>query len=134
MTLAELTILSTGIHTQLYDHWGVFISLHLALFGGLFAFDVDVRTSFKVSFLLFYLLFAGINLGISMNLLNQINAIHYDIAALNPLAPQQGHFEMYLVDKDLSYSKPILIVTHVITGALVFLGVVVPSTKRSKSN
>ena len=61
MTFAELVTLSTEIHTQIYEHWSMFISFHLALLGGLFAFDLDVRTSFKWGFLLFYLLFAGVN-------------------------------------------------------------------------
>ena len=62
MTFAELVALSTEIHTQIYEHWSMFISFHLALLGGLFAFDLDVRTSFKWGFLLFYLLFAGVKL------------------------------------------------------------------------
>jgi len=127
MTLAELIIISTEIHTQLYDHWAIFISIHMALLGGLFAFDFDVKTSFKLSLLLFYIVFTGINLSISMNLLNQINAIVNDIQALG--SQPAGHLETYLLYRP-NYAKPGLITVHIITGLLVLVGIFIPSTNR----
>lgn len=129
MTLAELVALSTDIHSQLYEHWSMFISLHLALLGGLIAFDIEVKTSFKFGFLLFYMIFAAINLGISLNLLNQVAAITQDIQALGHQDP--SHLEAYLL-RDLDYSKPVLVITHLITGLMVLASMFIPSKKLSK--
>jgi len=130
MTLFELITLSTELHTQLYDHWGVFISLHIALLGGLFAFDLDIKINFKLGFLLFYALFAGINLAISINLLNQVDAIVHDINILISAAPIQSQLTTYLLNDDLAYSKPILIFTHLVTGAMVLFGIFFPSKNK----
>lgn len=129
MTFAELVALSTEIHTQIYEHWSIFISIHLALLGGLFAFDLDVRTSFKWGFLLFYVLFAGINLAISLNLLNQIDAISYDIQALTDNTAT--HLEAYLLLDELRFSKPVLIVAHLVSGFMVLVGVFIPSKNKT---
>ncbi len=130
MTLFELISLSTELHTQLYEHWGIFISLHVALLGGLFAFDINIKTSFKLSFLLFYVLFAGINLAISINLLNQVEAITIDINTLIGTSPTQSQLTVYLLNDDLAYSKPVLIFTHLLTGLMVLLGIFVPSHRK----
>ncbi len=127
MTLAELITLSTDIHTQLYEHWFIFISLHLALLGGLFAFDIEVKTSFKWGFLLFYGLFAGINLLISINLVNQIDMILLDIQALDAQEVVNSHLGAYLLRNDLGYSKPVLVVSHIIMGLMVLAGIFIPS-------
>lgn len=129
MTLAELIILSTDIHTQLYEHWAIFISLHLALLGGLFAFDIEVKTSFKWGFLFFYGLFASINLLISINLLNQVDMIAFDIKALGDQELASSHLATYLLQQDLSYSEPILVVTHLMMGLMVFIGIFIPSKR-----
>mgnify|MGYP000397285207 CR=1 FL=1 len=130
MTLAELIAISTEIHTQLYDHWSVFISLHLALLGGLFAFDINVKAGFKFGFLLFYMIFAGINLAISINLLNQVVAIADDIRAIGNQSV--SHLESYLLQDDLNYSKPILVSAHIITGLMVLVGIFIPSKNQPK--
>ncbi|MEY8195564.1 MAG: hypothetical protein RPR28_12015 [Cycloclasticus sp.] len=126
LSLFELISLSTQLHTQLYEHWAVFISLHLALLGGLFAFDLNIKTGFKISFLLFYGLFAGINLAVSINLLNQVAAI---VSDLNSLGAEQSQLAVYLQQEDLAYSRPVLIFTHLITGLMVLLGLFIPSKK-----
>ncbi|MEW5007749.1 MAG: hypothetical protein AB1Y36_00555 [Cycloclasticus sp.] len=126
LSLFELISLSTQLHSQLYEHWAVFISLHLALLGGLFAFDLNIKTSFKISFLLFYGLFAGINLAVSINLLNQIAAI---VSDLNTLGAEQSQLAAYLQQEDLAYSRPVLIFTHLLTGLMVLLGLFIPSKK-----
>lgn len=127
MTLAELIALSTDIHTQLYEHWSIFISLHLALLGGLFAFDIEVKTSFKWGFLLFYGLFAGINLLISINLLNQVDMIVLDMQALGVEEMSNNHLGAYLLRDELSFAKPVLVVTHLIMGLMVLAGIFIPS-------
>ena len=131
MTFAELVTLSTEIHTQIYEHWSMFISFHLALLGGLFAFDLDVRTSFKWGFLLFYLLFAGVNFFISLNLLNQVDAITHDIQAL--ASDNVTHLETYLLRDKLQLAKPVLIVAHFISGLMVLIGVFIPSKNQVKN-
>ena len=130
MTFAELVALSTDIHTQIYEHWSIFISIHLALLGGLFAFDLDVKTSFKWGFLLFYVLFAGINFAISLNLLNQVDAIALDIQAF--ASDNATHLETYLLRDELKLSKPVLIVAHFISGLMVLVGVFIPSKNQAK--
>jgi hypothetical protein len=127
MTLAELITLSTNIHTQLYDHWEIFISLHLALLGGLFAFDIEVKTSFKYGFLLFYAIFASINLFISINLLNQVEMIAFDIKSLGGQAVVNSHLASYLLYEVFNYGKPILIGVHLIMALMVLIGIFVPS-------
>ncbi|MFW5450081.1 MAG: hypothetical protein ACKE9I_00665 [Methylophagaceae bacterium] len=123
MTLAELITLSTDLHTQLYEHWSIFISLHLALLGGLFAFDIEVKTSFKWGFLLFYGLFASINLLISINLLNQVDMITLDMQSLEA----SSHLGSYLLQDELNYAKPVLVVTHLLMGLMVLAGIFIPS-------
>ena len=105
----------------------MFISFHLALLGGLFAFDLNVRTSFKWGFLLFYLLFAGVNFFISLNLLNQVDAITHDIQAL--AGDNVTYLETYLLRDKLQLAQPVLIVAHFISGLMVLIGVFIPSKK-----
>ena len=126
MSLFELITLSIDLHTQLHERWEIFISLHLALLGGLFAFDINIKTGFKVSFLLFYGLFAGINLAVSINLLNQIAA---NIADLSSLGQDQSQLATYLQNDDITHNKPALIFTHLITGLMVLFGLFIPSKK-----
>ena len=130
MTLVELIKLSTDIHTQIYEHWSIFISLHLALLGGLFAFDIAVKTSFKWGFLLFYGIFASINLLISINLLNQVDMIVLDMLAIDAQVISNSHLGAYLLRDELRFAKPVLIVTHIVMGLMVLVGIFIPSKSK----
>jgi len=131
MTLFELLSLSAELHNQLYERWGVFISLHVALLGGLFAFDLNIKTSFKAFFLLFYSLFSCMNLVASVNLLNQISALINDLNTLNELHPLQSQLALYLQQTNLPYFEPLFVVVHLIIGLIVLLGIFFPSKKGS---
>ena len=76
---------------------------------------------------MFYGLFATINLLISINLLNQVDMIALDMQTLAPKDISNSHLVSYLLQDELSFAKPVLVVTHFIMGLMVLAGIFIPS-------
>ena len=85
MTAFELIEVLIAFQNRLDVQWGVFITVHLALFGGIIYIDRPLRRSEKAATMLIYLGFAAINYLVSMDLANAIQAVQLDIATIATL-------------------------------------------------
>lgn len=85
MTAFELIEVLIAFQNRLDVQWGVFITVHLALFGGIIYIDRPLRRSEKAATMLIYLGFAAINYLVSMDLANAIQAVQSDIADIAKL-------------------------------------------------
>ena len=80
MTPYELFDLSISIGNRLDIQWGLFITVHMAIFGGIIYVDRPLTRSEKVGALIIYTGFAVINYLTTRNLLEFFHAANQDIA------------------------------------------------------
>lgn len=82
MTAFELVELLIAFENRLDVQWGVFITVHLALFGGIIYIDRPLRRMEKLAAILIYIGFAAINYLVSVDLANNVFAAQSEIAKL----------------------------------------------------
>lgn len=129
MTAYEIIQLLIAFENRLDVQWGVFITVHLALFGGIIYIDRPLRRGEKVAAMLIYLGFATINYLVSIDLAGSINAAQQQIVVL---ADQACCKESELVqriarkysDGASSITRVVLVISHCIMILLVLLSVV----------
>ncbi len=80
MTPYELFDLSISIGNRLDIQWGLFITVHMAIFGGIVYVDRPLTFSEKVGALIIYTGFAVINYLITRNLFEFFHSANQDIA------------------------------------------------------
>ena len=80
MTVYEAIQLLNAFENRLDVQWGVFITVHLALFGGIIYIDRPLKRAEKVAALVIYAGFALINYLVSMDLAASILAAQTEVA------------------------------------------------------
>ena len=82
MTAYELADLAFALGDRIDFHWGLFITVHLALLGAIVYIDRPLRRLEKVATLLLYLGFAGINYQQMNNQVTMLDMVYQDVQRL----------------------------------------------------
>lgn len=128
MTAYETIQLLIAFENRLDVQWGVFITVHLALFGGIIYIDRPLGRGEKVAAMAIYLGFAAINYLVSMDLAASIHAAQEHVAALaNQSCCQQNELVQRIAGKYAdgasSITQVVLLVSHCTMILLVLLSV-----------
>ena len=81
MDVYQLMDISVSLSNRLDTHWTLFITVHLALIGGIIYVDRPLRGSEKVAAILVYTGFAAVNYAMMQNQITFLNSVNLDIGA-----------------------------------------------------
>jgi hypothetical protein len=81
LTPYELIDLALGATNRIDVQWGLFISVHLALFGGIIYVERPLRMVEKAAALFVYLLFAVFNYRVMYTQMTFLGSLYADVAA-----------------------------------------------------
>ncbi len=129
MTLYELFDLANSAANRADIQWGLFITIHMAIFGGIVYVDRPLRRSEKTALLTVYSGFAAVNYLVTKTQLNFVNLINQEIARL---ATDPCCLDSLLVNRiverldgsDFVIGMNILTVSHLFMAVLVLLAVI----------
>lgn len=82
MEIYQLLDIAVSLSNRLDTHWTLFITVHLALIGGIIYVDRPLQRSEKIAALLVYTGFAAINYLMMLNQSNFLSSVYSDIIAL----------------------------------------------------
>jgi hypothetical protein len=110
-------------------HWGLFITVHLALFGAIVYIDRPLRRVEKLASLMLYVGFATVNYLQMSNQVNLLDAIYADITELSI---QDEHANTVVIQHlateaergQIPLARRVLVFSHVIMLILVALSVI----------
>lgn len=128
MTLYELVDLALGIGNRIDVQIGLFITVHLALFGGIIYVDRPLRPAEKVVGLIVYSLFAFYNYRLMLHQMVLMKNVYAEINALVDLpccksSPLAKTFAEIYQKGTFRYREAGLLIAHLITFAVVFVSV-----------
>ena len=129
MTPYELFNLSISIGNRLDIQWSLFITVHIALFGGIIYVDRPLMRSEKVGALIIYTGFAVINYLTTRNLLEFFHAANQDIARYATDACCRDNLLVKQVVARVEgpgyrLSQNVLLLSHLAMAVLVYLSVI----------
>jgi hypothetical protein len=82
MNVSDLLELALSLNSRLDNHWTLFVSIHLALLGGVIYIDHPLRRNEKLVAMLLYSGFALVNYMMMKNAVLFLDSIYLDILAL----------------------------------------------------
>jgi hypothetical protein len=82
MQLYQLLDIAVSLSNRLDTHWTLFISVHLALIGGIIYVDRPLQKPEKIAALLVYTGFAAVNFIMMLNQSNFLNSVYADIMVM----------------------------------------------------
>lgn len=82
MDIYQLLDLTISLSNRIDTHWTLFITVHLALIGGIIYVDRPLKKSEKVVAIFVYTGFALINYSMMLNQMNFLNSLYADIVAM----------------------------------------------------
>jgi len=85
MTPYQLLDLAISVSNRIDTHWTLFISVHLAIIGGIIYVDRPLKSTEKVAAILVYTGFAVINYLMMYSQANFLSSIHGQIASMKEL-------------------------------------------------
>lgn len=129
MNAYELFDIATATANRADLQWGLFITIHMALFGGIVYVDRPLKRLEKAATLIIYFGFAAINYLMTKNLLEFIHLAHREIAKF---ADDPCCVDNLLVGRSLARIEGpaydigvnVLFVSHAVMAILVVLAVV----------
>lgn len=129
MTPYELFDIALGVGTRIDVQWGLFITVHLALFGGIIYVDHPLRVPEKIGAIAIYLAFALLDYRIMRLQFGLLESAFTDIAALNGDSCCTGSQLVEYVAADVASSRldvaaNVIVVGHAAMAALVVLCVI----------
>lgn len=129
MSPYELFDIATATANRADLQWGLFITIHMALFGGIVYVDRPLKRLEKAATLIIYFGFAGINYLMTRNLLEFINLTHREIAkwANDPCCTDNlliQHSLARIEGPAFEIGMNVLFVSHAVMAVLVVLAVV----------
>ncbi len=83
MTPYELLMIAAGISNRIDVQWGLFISIHLALFGGIIYVDRPLRVFEKIGAVFLYSCFTVLNYQMMANQTLMLEQAYLEIAKFN---------------------------------------------------
>lgn len=129
MTPYELFDLMISIANRADIQWGLFITIHMAIFGGIIYVDRPLTRSEKVGALIIYTGFAIINYLVTKNLVEFYNAASQDIASYATDACCRDNLLVKQVVARLEGSgyrttRNVLLLSHLAMAVLVTLSII----------
>ncbi len=129
MTPYELFDLSISIGNRLDIQWGLFITVHMAIFGGIIYVDRPLTRSEKVGALFIYTGFAVINYLVTRNLFEFFHSANQDIARYATDACCRDNLLVKQVVARVEgpgyrISQNVLLLSHLAMAVLVYLSVI----------
>ena len=129
MTLYELFDLANSAANRADIQWGLFITIHMAIFGGIIYVDRPLRRSEKTALLTVYFGFAAVNYLVTRTQLNFVHLINQEIALF---ATDPCCLDSLLVNRiverldgpDFVVGMNILMASHLFMAILVLLAVI----------
>ncbi|MFQ3189918.1 MAG: hypothetical protein ACI936_001044 [Paraglaciecola sp.] len=82
MNVSDLLELALSLNSRLDNHWTLFVSIHLALLGGVIYIDRPLRRNEKIVAVLIYSGFALVNYMMMKNSVTFLDSVYLDILAL----------------------------------------------------
>lgn len=131
MTLYELFDISQGISDRIDVQWGFFITVHMALFGGIVYVDRPLKLAEKWVAMLLYLGFSAVNYYQLHNQFSLLVSAFQDVHAMAADYPSLAlvdHYEKLRLSRAYKYVNPILAGVHIVM-AFIVLGSVVYDKK-----
>lgn len=134
-TLMEVAVL---ISNRFDTHWTLFISVHLALIGGIIYIDRPLDRTEKTTAILVYTGFAVMNGLMMMNQIMQLNSIYQDLIALRTHEccmhlKTLERIETVAQRLSVNMQLLIIIVVHLLMYVLVILSIVNDKTRRKNA-
>ena len=124
MSLYEMIDLALSIGNRLDVQIGIFITVHLALFGGIIYVDRPLHRAEKIVTLVVYSLFAFLNYRMMASQLEMMEAIYRQIASIPTESDGLAlHFVSTLNSGAFFWKWTMLLVAHVLTFAAVIASV-----------
>ena len=136
MTLYELIDISQGISDRVDVQWGFFITVHMALFGGIVYVDRPLKLAEKWVAMLLYLGFSAVNYLQLHNQFSLLVSSYQDIHAMAANYPNLAlleHYEKLRLSRAYRYINSILAGIHIVM-ALIVLGSVVYDKKEESDD
>ncbi len=129
MSAYELFDIATATANRADLQWGLFITIHMALFGGIVYVDRPLKRLEKAATLIIYFGFAVINYLLTKNLLEFVNLTHREIAKLadDPCCADNllvGHSLARIQGPAFEIGINVLFISHAVMALLVALAVV----------
>lgn len=129
MTPYELFDLANSAANRADIQWGLFITIHMAIFGGIIYVDRPLRRSEKAALLTVYSGFAGINYLVTRTQLQFVHTINQEIARLST---DPCCIDSLLVSRiverldgpSFEIGMSVLAVSHLVMAILVLLAVI----------
>ena len=129
MTLYELFDLANSTANRADVQWGLFITIHMAIFGGIIYVDRPLKRSEKSALLIVYFGFAIVNYLMTRTQLTFINLVNQEIARLatDPCCDGNlmvAHVTERVAGSAFAIGMNVLMISHAVMAALVLLAVV----------
>ena len=128
MDIYQLLDLTISLSNRIDTHWTLFITVHLALIGGIIYVDRPLKKSEKVVAIVVYTGFALVNYSMMLNQVNFLNSLYADIIAMqsNPCCAEMATMEYILSLKNAGGMKTAtwsIACIHLMMFALVILSI-----------
>ena len=127
MTLFELVLISQDIAARVDVQWGFFITVHMALFGGIVYVDRPLKVPEKWVAMILYLGFSLVNYTQLHNQVAMLALSYADILAMAENHPDLGfldHYEMIFSGRIYRHVNSIIAGVHVVMGIIVLCSIV----------
>lgn len=138
MSFYELMDLALSINTRLDTHWSLFITVHLALIGGIIYVDRPLKRNEKVGAILIYTGFALINYFVMSNQIAILNSFYEQVISLKDDACCKDSVVMHRVVKQMEdgYESTMRLFvrgTHIVMYLIVLMSIVYDKPKEKKA-
>ncbi len=139
MTAYELIDVSLSIANRIDMQWALFVTVHLALFGGVIYVDRPLRLTEKLAALFIYVGFAGLNYLVMMQQLTLLEHVYVEVSKLQQDVCCIDNVIILKMTNELkegrfSSSSLFLQATHILMFILVLLAIVYDSARRYSKN
>ncbi len=138
MSLYELMDLALSLNTRLDTHWSLFITVHLALIGGIIYVDRPLTKNEKIGAMFIYTGFALVNYFVMANqvailasLYDQIVSLKNDICCSDSLVLK--HVIKTMEDQYSSKLRMFIILTHSVMYVVVLLSIFYDKPKNEQN-
>jgi len=133
MSLYELIIISQGVSDRIDVQWGFFITIHMALFGGIVYVDRPLKLPEKWVAILLYSGFSIINYVMLSNQFSMLIITYQDIVSVAVNHTDFAiidYYENVLQSGLYPYVKPLIAIIHVVMFIIVAISIVFDTEKR----
>lgn len=132
MSLYELISISQGLSDRIDVQWGFFITMHMALFGGIVYVDRPLKRPEKWVAILLYSGFSFINYLMLNNQFSMLMVIYQDVVSVagnHTGFAIIGYYENVFQSGRYLYVKPLIAIIHAIMFIIVLVSIIFDKEK-----